>query len=153
MQIGLWRDTTASCWRSARFPSRKPRRARMRRTSVPRRRTMNRNMATRYYKTVAGGRQPGYKFCSLPEFWRTIGCVGGGNHFKLCAAFAKMARHPTMPWTRASRWKQSNGVSSPGRNSIAWRVALWSCLRSCAIFSLLADHLLPWLPSFRWGNC
>jgi hypothetical protein len=55
--LGCRRFSTASCWRSARFSRRRLRRARKRRTSVPRHRTMNRNMARSYSRTVAGGRQ------------------------------------------------------------------------------------------------
>lgn len=48
--------STASCWRNTRF-SRKLRRARKRRTNVPRDRTMNRNIASSYSRTVEGGRE------------------------------------------------------------------------------------------------
>jgi hypothetical protein len=55
--LGCRRLSTASCWRSARFSRRRLRRARKRRTSVPRDRTMNRNMARSYTRTVARRRQ------------------------------------------------------------------------------------------------
>jgi len=55
--FGCRRFSTASCWRSARFSRRRLRRARERRTSVPRDRTMNRNIARSYSRTEAGERQ------------------------------------------------------------------------------------------------
>ena len=58
--FGCRRFSTASCWRNARFSRRRLRRARKRRTSVPRDRTTNRNIARIYSRTVAVGRQVCY---------------------------------------------------------------------------------------------
>ena len=53
--FGCRRFSTRSCWRSERFSRRRLRRACKRRTSVPRRRKRNRNMARSYSRIVAGG--------------------------------------------------------------------------------------------------
>ena len=53
---GCRRFRTASCLRSARFSSKRLRRARKRRTSVPRHRPVNRNIGRSYNRTMAGGR-------------------------------------------------------------------------------------------------
>ena len=53
--LGCRRFSTASCWRKARFSRRRLRRARKRRTSVPRHTAIIRNMASSYNRTAREG--------------------------------------------------------------------------------------------------
>jgi hypothetical protein len=54
---GRRRFSTVSCWRNARFSRRRPRRARNRRTSVPKQSLTKRNMVGSYKRTLVRRRQ------------------------------------------------------------------------------------------------